>query len=88
LSNLLQFKRKYISNIRKELKIVTEQSSKTDLMMQLALASNQKKAFDKDLVDNNKHAQASTVTLKKLAVRLKELEKLAWGNFQIALMAW
>jgi hypothetical protein len=57
-------------------------------MMQLALASDQKKAFDKELVDNSKHVQSSTVTLKQLTVRLQELEKLAWSNFQIALMAW
>jgi hypothetical protein len=75
LSNLLQFKRKDISNIRKELKKVTEQASKTDLLMQLALASNQKKAFYKELVDNNKHVQSSNVTLKQLTIRLAELEK-------------
>jgi predicted DNA-binding protein (UPF0278 family) len=40
LSNILQLKHKYISNIRKELKTVTEQASKTDLAMQLALASD------------------------------------------------
>jgi hypothetical protein len=57
LSNILQFKRKDISNIRKELKTVTEQASKTDLSMQLAIASDQKKAFYKDLVDNKKHVQ-------------------------------
>jgi uncharacterized protein (UPF0216 family) len=66
LSNLLQFKRKDISNIRKELKTVTEQASKTVFLMQLALASDQKKAFDKELVDNNKHVQSSKVTLKQL----------------------
>jgi hypothetical protein len=57
LSNIFQFKRKDISNIRKELKTVTEQASKTDLSMQLALAFDQKKAFYKELVDNNKHVQ-------------------------------
>jgi hypothetical protein len=75
LSNLVQFKRKDISNIRKELKTVTEQASKNDLSMQLALASDQKKAFDKELVDNNKYVQSSKVTLKQLTFRLTELEK-------------
>jgi hypothetical protein len=71
----LQFKHKDISNIRKELKIVTEQASKTDLAMQLALESDQKKAFYKELLDNNKHVQSSKFTLKQLTVRLTELEK-------------
>jgi hypothetical protein len=75
LSNILQFKRKDISNIRKELKTVTEQASKNDFSMQLALASDQKNTFDKELVDNNKHVQSSKVTLKQLSVRLAELEK-------------
>jgi hypothetical protein len=43
--------------------------------MQLAFASYQKKAFAKELVDNNKHVQASKITLKQLSVRLIELEK-------------
>jgi hypothetical protein len=75
LSNILQFKRIYISNIRKELKKVAEQASKTDLSMQLAIAPDQNKAIDKELVDNTKHAQSSKVTLKQLTVRLAELEK-------------
>jgi hypothetical protein len=43
--------------------------------MQLALVSDQNKAFDKELVDNNNHVQSSKVTLKQLTVRLVELEK-------------
>jgi hypothetical protein len=70
LSNILQLKKKHISNIRKELKTITEQASNTDLVMQLALASDQIKAFDKELVDNNKHVQSSKVTIKQLDVRL------------------
>jgi hypothetical protein len=64
-----------ISNIRNELKTVTEQASKTDLAMQLALESDQKNAFYKEVIDNNKYVQLSKVTLKQLTVRLVELEK-------------
>jgi hypothetical protein len=43
--------------------------------MQLALASDQNRSFDKELVDKNIHVQSSKVTLKQLTVRLAEFEK-------------
>jgi hypothetical protein len=73
VANILQYKRKDMSNIRKGLKKVKEQASKTDLWMQVALASNQKKALKKELVEYNKDGQATTSTLKQLTVRLSEL---------------